>query len=148
MATLRTISVVAALLAPCVSNGEERALPVPRLVIYPGDVIHDNMLEDATADLETTLNVIVSRSDVVGLVAKRTLFPGRPINLSSTEIKPAVANGSLVQLVYELPGLSISASGLALQTARTGEPIRVRNSDSGLVVTGVVSSAGTVLVGR
>lgn len=127
---------------------EEIALPTPGVTIYPGEIVRERMLSDMTFDVRETHNSVRTRSDLIGRVARRTLFVGKPIGISSIEDPHTIGNGGLVQLVYEQPGILISASGLALQSARTGDPIRVRNIETGLVVTGVVSAAGTVLVGR
>ena len=127
---------------------EEMVLPVPAVTIYPGEIVREHMLFDASLDVREAHNFVRARSELIGRVAKRTLFVGKPIGISSIEDPHTIGNGSLVQLVYEQPGIFISASGLALQSARTGDPIRVRNVETGLVVTGVVSAAGTVLVGR
>ena len=130
------------------ASANEAYIPAPRATIYPGDLIQDNMIDDIAADDGAPAGVARYRHQVVGLVARRTLFTGQPIVLSALESRNTIANGGLVQIVYELPGISISASGLALQAGRVGDAIRVRNIDSGLAVTGVVSSAGTVLVGK
>lgn len=127
---------------------EEIVAPTPATTIYPGEIIRESMLYDALIDVRETRNVVRMRGELIGRIARRTLFVGKPIGASSIDEPQTIANGSLVQLVYEQPSISISASGLALQSARTGDPIRVRNVESGLVVTGVVSAAGLVMVGR
>lgn len=143
---LLVISSCLGVLSPAAA--EEIALPTPGVTIYPGEIVREHMLSDTTFDVRETHNFVRTRSDLIGRVARRTLFAGKPIGISSIEDPHTIGNGSLVQLVYEQPGILISASGLALQSARTGDPIRVRNIETGLVVTGVVSAAGIVLVGR
>ncbi|MFV0279833.1 MAG: flagellar basal body P-ring formation chaperone FlgA [Rhodoblastus sp.] len=118
------------------------------MTIYPGETIRDSMLSEAVFELRDDSQVIRIRGDLIGRTAKRTLFAGKPIGAASVEDPYTIGNGNPVQLIYERPGISISASGLALQAARTGDPIRVRNVESGLVVTGTVTATGTVLVGR
>ncbi|MCC0004801.1 MAG: flagellar basal body P-ring formation protein FlgA [Methylobacteriaceae bacterium] len=127
---------------------DETIAPTPRGAIYPGEIIRENMLGEGAFELDELSNAIKTRGEAVGRVAKRTLFPGRPIGAAYLEDRYTIVNGSLVQLIYEQPGISIVASGLALQSARAGEAIRVRNVESGLAVTGTVSSAGKVLVGK
>lgn len=127
---------------------DEIRAPRPRRTIYPGDIIRAEMLDEAPIEWRESSDVARSSEDLIGRVAKRTLLAGQPIRISSTEDPQMIANGNPVQLVYERPGISISASGQALQSARAGDPIRVRNVESGNVVTGVVTPSGTVLVGR
>ncbi len=135
-------------LASATVAAEEVTLPSPVATIYPGEIVRENMLYDALFDVRESHNAARTRGDVIGRVAKRTLFAGRPIGLLSIDEPQTIANGSLVQVVYEQPGISISASGLALQSARTGDAIRVRNVETGLVVSGIVSAVGIVMVGR
>lgn len=106
------------------------------------------MLHDVAVDIRDGRNAVRARGELIGRVAKRTLFIGKPIGVSAIDEPQTISNGSPVQIVYEQPGISISATGLALQSARAGDPIRVRNVETGLVVTGVVSVTGIVMVGR
>ncbi|MCB1541311.1 MAG: flagellar basal body P-ring formation protein FlgA [Rhodoblastus sp.] len=128
--------------------GVEAIAPTPRAAIYPGEIIRENMLGERVFELEELTSAIKERSEAVGRVSKRTLFPGKPIGAAFLEDRYTIVNGSLVQLIYEQPGISIVASGLALQSARAGQVIRVRNVESGLVVAGTVSDTGQVLVGK
>ncbi|HMN70982.1 MAG TPA: flagellar basal body P-ring formation chaperone FlgA [Rhodoblastus sp.] len=130
------------------AGAQEIAAPCPRATIYPGETIRSDMLTETFVDARDAVDVARQRVDLIGYIARRTLFAGRPISFSSIEDPKTIANGSAVQLVYERPGVSINASGQALQSARVGDPIRVRNVESGLVVTGVVASSGVVQVGR
>ncbi|MEI2734114.1 MAG: flagellar basal body P-ring formation chaperone FlgA [Rhodoblastus sp.] len=135
----------------CVSataGAEEIVLPTPVATIYPGEIIRDGMLYDVAVDIRDGRNAVRTRGELIGRVAKRTLFIGKPIGVSAIDEPQTISNGSPVQIVYEQPGISISATGLALQSARAGDPIRVRNVETGLVVTGVVSVTGIVMVGR
>jgi flagella basal body P-ring formation protein FlgA len=59
----------------------------------------------------------------------------------------AVANGAEVKLVYTDGGLSIVTSALALEAGGIGDTIKVRNSDSGLTISGVIQPDGSVSVG-
>jgi flagella basal body P-ring formation protein FlgA len=123
-------------------------MPVPRVVIYPGDVIHDDMLMDVpTSDVQGSLgSAIETRSGVVGKMARRTLLPGKAITVIAISNPRAVVNGADVRLVYSEGGLTIVASASALQDGAIGDVIKVRNFDSGLTVSGVVQPDGSVRV--
>ncbi len=125
-------------------------LPVPTVIIYPGDVIKENSLvdRDFSADFPTSkLAAIDSRAALVGKVARRTLMPGFPIPASAVSDPKAVANGAKVRLLYEDGALAITAYGTALQAGSVGEIISVRNLGSGLTVSGSVQADGSVRVG-
>jgi len=126
---------------------QEAALPTPRVVIYPGDVIRDDMLADRPAERVTGIGPFVQmRSQLVGKMARRTLLPGAAIPLAGVDNPRLVANGAEVRLVYAEGGLTIVTTGAALQDGAAGDVIKVRNSDSGVTVSGAVQPDGTVRV--
>jgi flagellar basal body P-ring formation protein FlgA len=128
---------------------DERVFPTPVATIYPGEVIRDAMIEDkATANANPLdAGVFTSRESLLGMVAKRTLLPGRPIPLAAIDAPHLVHIGSTVRIIFEESGLVIVAYGSALQPGSVGELIRVRNQDSGLVVSGRVQADGSIRVG-
>jgi len=123
------------------------APPTPRVVIYPGDIIQNDMLSDLPADAARGVGPFAeTRSAVIGKMARRTLLPDGAIPLAAIDIPRLVVNGATVSLVYIDGDLSISAVGMALQDGAAGDSVRVRNDDSGVTVTGVVQPDGAVRV--
>jgi flagellar basal body P-ring formation protein FlgA len=123
------------------------APPTPRVVIYPGDIIHSDMLADLPAETARGVGPFAeTRTAVVGKMARRTLLPGAAIPLAALDFPRLVVNGAVVSLVYIEGGLSISAVGMALQDGAAGDFVKVRNDDSGVTVTGVVQPDGAVRV--
>jgi flagella basal body P-ring formation protein FlgA len=122
--------------------------PVPRIVIYPGDVIRDDMLMDVPVnEVQGAVDSMArARAAVVGKMTRRTLLPGRAILPIALNNPRAVTNGAEVRLVYVDGGLTIVTSASALQDGAVGEMIKVRNVDSGLTVSGVIQADGSVRV--
>ncbi len=156
--TIREVAVAGVALAFSLASGavaqeatdDETAMaPVPRMVVYPGDIIRDDMLMDVPMKevqggvLNSTIE---ARSGLVGKMARRTLLPGRAIMPIALNNPRAVINGAEVRLVYIDGGLTIAASASALQDGAVGDVIKVRNADSGLTVSGVIQSDGSVRV--
>jgi flagella basal body P-ring formation protein FlgA len=137
-----------AALAQDVPDGEQAMLPVPRVVIYPGDIIHEDMLMDVPANEAQGAggSMIETRSGLIGKMARRTLLPGRAILAIAVNNPRAVVNGAEVRLVYTDGDLTIAASASALQDGAVGDMIKVRNVDSGLTVSGVIQPDGSVRV--
>ena len=131
------------------AHAEDRTIPTPNQVIYPGDVIRESMLVDTSVyDLPAADSAIVERrSGLVGKMATRTLLPGRAVAAFAVASPRAVANGAQVKLTYVDGGLSIVTSALALEAGGVGDTIKVRNTDSGLTVSGVVQADGSVSIG-
>ncbi len=119
----------------------------PKVVIYPGDVIRDDMLaDDSQAVRQGQGPFVESRALIVGKVARLTLLPGRAIPFSGVSNRKLVSNGAEVKLIYSEGGLLIMTTGAALQDGSIGDIVRVRNSDSGVTVSGAVQPDGTVRV--
>jgi flagella basal body P-ring formation protein FlgA len=142
------LTCLAALLA---ATGGARAqssvAPSPRAVIYPGDVIGEGMLSESVLDASAIGGPFaLSMSEVIGKMARQTLLPGRPIPLRALDAPRLIRNGAEVRLLYVDGALSIVASGSALQDGAVGDLVKVRNSDSGVTVSGQVQPDGSVRV--
>jgi flagella basal body P-ring formation protein FlgA len=141
-----TIVIFAAAFATFAS-AQEADVPTPKAVIYPGDLILDEMLTDVPdAARDGSGPFINSRSHIVGRVARLTLLPGHAIPFSSISNRKLVANGAEVKLVFSEGDLIIVTTGAALQDGSIGDVVRVRNSDSGVTVSGAVQPDGSVRV--
>jgi|SRR5271165_1830679 len=142
------VLVLLAPLAPA-ARAQVAGAPTPKSVIYPGEVIRDGMLVDSALDPapDTGGPFIESRAMVVGKVARLTLLPGHAIPYAGVSNRKLVANGAEVRLIYAEGGLLIVTTGAALQDGSSGDIVRVRNSDSGVTVSGVVQPDGSVNVG-
>lgn len=120
---------------------------VPKRIIYPGEELQAGQLEEVEVTNPNLVKGYAERiSAVAGLVTKKTLLPGRVILVSALREPFAVSRGSTVMLVFESGPLVITAAGTPMQDAAIGELIRVRNKDSGVIVSGTVMANGTVHV--
>ena len=129
------------------SLAQEALVPTPKAVIYPGDVILDEMLVDvANVARDGSGPFVDSRSLIVGKAARLTLLPGHAIPFSGISNRKLVSNGAEVKLVFSEDDLVIMTTGAALQDGSIGDIVRVRNDDSGVTVTGAVQPDGSVQV--
>ena len=136
----------AALLAAPAAAQDMRA-PSPKRTIYPGDTIVEDMLVDSPITAPSYGGpVALAAEDVVGMMATRTLLPGLSIPMSALSPPRVVRAGASVKMVYVDGGLTITASGDALQDGVVGQTVKLRNEDSGVTVSGRVRADGTVLV--
>jgi flagella basal body P-ring formation protein FlgA len=135
----------AAFAAP--SLAQETLVPTPKAVIYPGDIILDEMLADVPNPARDGSGPFVNlRSLIVGKAARLTLLPGHAIRFSGVSNRKLVSNGAEVKLVFSEGDLVIMTTGSALQDGSIGDIVRVRNDDSGVTVTGAVQPDGSVQV--
>ena len=127
---------------------EEKRLPVPAASIRAGELIRDDMIVER-AFAPNVLGVamfIEARQVLVGRMARRALLPGQPIPSNSVEDPWTIARGAMVKVVVEDSGLSIVTYGSAMQSGAAGALIPVRNTDTGVIIRGVVQPDGTVKV--
>jgi flagella basal body P-ring formation protein FlgA len=121
-------------------------LPVPRVTLYPGDVIGDDQLVDRAFIAHTVARatVLEAREALIGKVARRTLLPGQPIPVNGIRDPYLVTQGKSAVVVFEAGGLTITTNAMALQNGGIGDLVALRNIDSGTIIKGTVAPDGTV----
>ncbi len=123
-------------------------LPVPAVTIRPGDMISADslMLRPFPDKFAERFAVVADARDLVGKEARRTLMPGRPIPINAVAVPQLIKRGGAARLVYRDAGLEILVQVEPLQSGGAGDTIRVRNLDSGVVITAEVGADGTLSV--
>lgn len=122
---------------------------VPTVTIFPGDLISAaQVTEVEVTNPNLAAGYTSDISQVVGKVAKRTLVAGRTIPGASLREPFTIERGKSIRIMFNVGGLTISASGSSLQDAMAGDSVRVRNVESGVIVTGTVRPDGNVEVAQ
>jgi flagella basal body P-ring formation protein FlgA len=88
----------------------------------------------------------IEPAQIIGLAAKRALRADAPLALADFSPPLMVTRGETVTLVFELPGLMLSARGTAQDNGTKGETIAVLNPTSKRIVHGTVVGQGKVQV--
>lgn len=139
--------IIGAVLAPVAANAGMGYAVVPTEVIYPGETVTGARVEEVEVTNPNLAGDYAKSIDqVVGRVTKRTLLPGRTISVSALREAYTVTRGSKVRLIFNVGNMTISAAGTPLEDATTGQVIRARNMDSGIIVSGTVLADGTIHV--
>ena len=127
-------------------RAQELSLPVPRVTLYPGDVIADDQVIERAfiAHTVTRSSVLDSREAAVGKVARRTLLEGKPIPVNSIRDPYLVIKNKNALVVFEEGGLTITTNAMALENGGAGDFVKLRNIDSGTEIRGTVAPDGTV----
>lgn len=128
--------------------GEVVTVYVPRTVIYPGDVISDDMLVERKVYAKPAAPPPfgMRREEIVGKSARRTLLRGQFLVASALREPEVITQGRTYVLLYRSPFLVIRGSGVPLQSGGVGEIVNVRNPDTGVVVKARVASNATLVV--
>ena len=109
----------------------------PNAIIGPGD------LGVMTA---TVPGALTPEADVIGLEARITLYPGRPILPDHVGPAALVERNQPVVVIFQSGGLTISADGRALSRGAEGDTVRVMNMASRTTVSGKVQPDGSIVV--
>lgn len=121
------------------------ASPVAADVFMPTRVIRAREII-SSADVARQVSDGTGAEDVVGLEARITLYPNRPIRVGDVGPPAIVERNQLVTLVYATGGLRIITEGRALARGAAGDTVRVINLASRLSVSGRVRDDGWIEV--
>lgn len=122
-------------------------LPVPKITIYPGDIISGELLSIKTFRADAgRLPVLRSKDSAIGKVARRTLIAGKPIPVSHIREAELVKQGKPVRIVFSQGPMVISSVAIPLQSGGAGDILSLRNVDSGAIIKGIISEDGTVRI--
>src|SRR5262249_18285702 len=113
-----------------------------------GEVIAEGELDyTAVPQIRANSSIVRAISDVAGMEARRALKAGELIRTNDLKRPTLVAKGSTVTMLFEAPGMRLSAIGRALAEGAEGDTITILNPTSYRKVEAVVVKAGTVRVG-
>ncbi|KQT86015.1 flagellar basal body P-ring formation chaperone FlgA [Aurantimonas sp. Leaf443] len=142
------LGLAALLQAQAPAGAAELTLPVPTVVIYPGQSILEKGVSTQRFKLpaEKIAAYVVEDGMLIEKLARRTLLPGQPILLSDLRSPDLVRAGVPTPITYSEPGVLIQGLGIPLASAGEGDMVRVRNSDSGITISGIVAADGSIAV--
>lgn len=123
--------------------------PVPSVPIMVGETLSAELIieRQLVANTMAIRTHYTNRDAVVGKVARRPLPAGAAIPLNALRDPVAFKEGDRVSIEYASGGLSIRATAIAVQPGVVGQAVRVRNVDTGAILSGVVRPDGSVEVG-
>jgi flagella basal body P-ring formation protein FlgA len=129
------------------SDVDEVDVVVPAHDIARGTLIGESDLAYKPIPvLRANTSIVRAFADAEGKEARRALRAGDLIRESDLKHPTLVAKGANVTMVFEAPGMQLTAVGRALSEGGEGDSISVLNPTSYRQVSAVVVSAGTVRV--
>ena len=111
-------------------------------IVYPGQPIEaDNVaIRQHTRPIPADFPVLRARADLAGMVANRTLLPGRAVAPDMVRQPHVIEQGGAITVSLEQGALNIAMKAIALQDGAIGEAIRVRNVQNGRTICAIVRS--------
>jgi flagella basal body P-ring formation protein FlgA len=142
--------IVVSLAIPSAAAADDMGVAVvPRTIIYPGQEISSAQIQTVpVTNPNLTEGYARTVQEVTGMISNRTLVPGRTIMVSGLRRPYAVKRGDKAKLVYDSGTLRITASGTPMADANVGDLISVRNTDTGVMISGTVMADGSILVAQ
>jgi flagella basal body P-ring formation protein FlgA len=120
------------------------SVPVPTATIAAGEMLIAGRIGERRYRLTYVERNDFARheGEVVGLAAARVLPKGRPIAKGDLRAPFAMETGEEVAASFKSGGLAISMRMVALHDASLGEPVRLKNRETGRIVSAVVTGEG------
>ncbi len=120
-------------------------VPVTRHRLGRGHTITPSDLSQAKRELGvSSQDWVFDRSSLVGQSVRRAIRPDQPIRHSQVTAPNWVSIGDEVIIEAASGGFSAVMKGVALDSGSEGEPVRVRNLSSGVVITAYPVAPGKV----
>jgi len=118
---------------------------VPARDIARGDTISES---DLTYVFEPASDVMpgaaTNMSALIGMQTRRVLRANETVRVDDVRRPILVTKGSIVTMVFEAPGVILTATGRAMSEGGLGESVTVLNPVSYRQITAVVTGQGTV----
>lgn len=108
-------------------------------VVRPGDVIVERRAK-ASVPNDAALTI----GEVIGRAARQPLRQGTPLRRTDLMKPELVKRDENITLVYQVPGITLTTRGKALEPGGEGDTINVLNPQSKRTVQGVVKGPGRV----
>lgn len=125
------------------------ARPVATLMrdVKAGDLIAQSDVSlTAIESGRVAQDAITDTESLVGFAAKRQMRAGQKLRQGDVERPRMMKKGEVVTLIYEVPGMTLTAMGRAVTDGATGDIISVVNAQSHRTVEAKVTGAGTATV--
>jgi len=91
-------------------------------------------------------DTVLNEKDLIGKAPKRSIANARPLRTAEISAPVMIHKGVLVHIFYSVPGMEIRTLGEALDDAAMGETVRIRNTNSNIVIQATVTGASTATV--
>lgn len=125
----------------------------PRVAVPAHDIERGQTIADSDLVVQTMApdrvraGVVTTMSEIVGREARRLLHAGEPIRAEDIRMPILVEKDSTVTMTFDAPGISLTATGRAMNEGGMGETVVVQNPVSFRQVSCIVTGPGRVRAG-
>jgi len=120
---------------------------VAQRTINRGETITEGNARLETREVASNINLSsIVGTDAFGKIAKHYLVKGTIITADNLQDGIAIRRGDKVQVVVLSGAIKIVTTGIALDDANAGETVRVRRDKTNIVLSGIASADGYVVI--
>lgn len=124
-------------------------VPVPSRRLFPDEIVQETDVSMIELPLQRLGTFAIQKADqLIGKQVRRMLVAGRPVPRQSVAPPRIVERGEKVKIILEHKGLSLVATGRAMNDAHLGQPLRVVNLSSNKTISAVAKGKGIVEVNQ
>ena len=143
------VGLIAVLASPALADTLARPPATQRIVVLTrdiarGEVIADGDLTFTPAPGVMTSSTITNMDAARGMEARRPLRAGEAIQASDLRHPIVVTRGQTITMIFNAPGVDLTAMGRAMSEGGVGDTVTVQNPTSFRMLSGVVTGPGTV----
>ncbi len=146
------VSVLPLLLWAFDASADDRAhsaqaigIPVLNRQIKAKEIIQaEDLIEKQVKD-KISSQVIRDVDQIIGMSAKITLIPGRPILTTHLTCPVIIEKGRKINALYKKPSLSIEVQAIAQQNGSLGQKIRIKHGQNNVAFAKILDQ-NTVLI--
>lgn len=124
----------------------QKKVPVAKKLVRFGERLQSEDLEILEADITYVKEETPDLSQVVGLIANRTLTPRAPILLSDLKKEPAARRGQVVRALVGDRDFEVSINASAEENGFIGDLIKIKNPETQKTMSAIVIDKGVVKV--
>lgn len=131
-----------------------RAIETVQIVVMKKNIKRGELVKEDALEVKrhpkslVREGLIQSKNQITGLEAKRRQLAKRPLYASDFEEPKMVKKNGLVEIIFNIPGISLKSEGRALSDAAEGETISVLNTQSKRTIQATVIGLNLVSVSR
>jgi flagella basal body P-ring formation protein FlgA len=120
---------------------------VLKRAVARGDVLRDSDIAvEKRPKSELQGEIVHEAAAAIGMALQQTLRPGQVLRSSDLAKPQLIKRGEPVMLLYEVPGIVLTARGKSEDAGSLGDTINVLNVQSKRVVQGTVTAHGQVTI--
>ncbi len=127
-----------------------RVDPLIDIVVAKGTIQKGTSITNADIELKPIRQSLIRGTPYTDLSAfddlmtRRSIPAGSPITTNDVQIPLSIKRGDKVTLLYKTSAFELTAQGRAMQDGRTGDRIKIVNTDSNKNLQGTIVSRGQV----